>query len=510
MKTIVATLALLFGGAVSGQAPSGGSAACERLAASLKLPNAVITSAQAVGAGQFSPPASPAGGGGAAQAFADLPAFCRVALTSKPTSDSDIQIEVWMPLADWNGKFQGVGNGGWAGSIQYGPLAAAVRRGYAAASTDTGHVGATANFAIGHPEKLIDFGYRAIHEMTVHAKAIVAGFYGSAARLAYFTGCSNGGRQGFMEAQRFPQDFDGIVAGAPANNWTSEMFKSVLIGQASLNDPASTIPPGKYAVLYRAALDACDARDGLKDGLIDDPTRCRFDPKIIECKGADAPTCLTSPQVEAARKIYAPSKNPRTGEEIFPGLEPGSEPLWAPHVAGPRPFSVADDLFKYVVFRDPNWDFRKLDPAADLERARKADNNTLTAADPNIRTFVSRGGKLVIYHGWADQLIGPRNAINYYAAGTRALGTQWDDAVRLYMVPGMAHCGGGEGPNTFDMLTALEQWKEKGIAPMQIVAAHLTNGNVDRTRPLCPYPQVARYKGTGSTDEATNFVCTMP
>ena len=310
--------------------------------------------------------------------------------------------------------------------------------------------------------------------------------------------------------QRFPQDFDGIIAGAPANNWTNEMFNSILVGQASLKDPANTIPPSKYPALRQAALEACDALDGLKDGLIDDPRRCRFDPKVIECKGADGPTCLTTGQVEAARKIYSASKNPQTGEEIFPGFEPGSELLWAAHVAGPRPFGVADDLFKYVVFQDPNWDFKTLDPARDLERARKADNNMMTAVDPAMKEYFGHGAKLIIYHGWADQIIPSRHSVTYYGAVSRALGSQADGSVRLYMVPGMAHCGGGEGPNTFDMLTALEQWKEKGQAPAAVLASHATEGRVDRTRPLCPYPQVARYNGTGSVDDAASFSCKVP
>jgi feruloyl esterase len=527
----VVTCALLFGLAVAsaeaGQAPVGESAACERLAASLKLPNTAITSAQPVAAGQFAPPAAPAGRGGgpgAAQAFADLPAFCRVAATIKPSTDSDIKAEIWMPLSGWNGKFEQVGNGGWAGTIQYGPLAAALRRGYAAASTDTGHVGGSASFALGHPDKLVDFGYRAVHETAVQGKATIAAFYGNAPRISYFNGCSNGGRQGFQEAQRYPQDFDGIIAGAPAYTWTDMSIKLVSVAQATLNDPASMIPPSKYPVLHQAVLDACDALDGLKDGLVGDPTRCRFDPKVTECKGADGSSCLTSAQVEAAKRIYGALKDPKTGKEISPGLEPGSELLWAGQAAGPRPFGVSDDLFKYVVFQDPNWDFRTLDLAKHVELARKIDGGTLSATSPNLKEFVGRGGKFLIYHGWADQIVTPRTSVDYYKDVVSTLGKSqaqvipvWNDAatwnldsVRLFMVPGMAHCGGGEGPNTFDMLTALEQWREKGAAPAQIIASHMTEGKVDRTRPLCPYPQVAQYKGSGSTDQAENFACKAP
>jgi len=494
--------------------PTTDGAACQRLATSLNLPNTAMTSAEEVSAGQFVPPAAPGGRGGgaaAAQAFADLPAFCRVSATIKPSSDSDIKAEIWLPISGWNGKFQQVGNGGWAGTIQYGPLAAALRRGYAAASTDTGHVGGNAQFALGHPEKLIDFGYRAVHETAVQSKATIAAYYGSAARLSYFNGCSNGGRQGFQEAQRYPQDFDAIISGAPAYDWLNMGIHLVSIAQANLSDPASTIPPSKYSVLHQAAVEACDAIDGVKDGLIGDPTPCRFDPKVTECKGTDGPACLTTAQVETAKRIYAPVKDPKTGQQISPGLEPGSELQWAGQVGGPRPFGVADDLFKYVVFQDPNWDFRALDLSKHLEPAGKADNGTLGAASPNLKEFVGRGGKLLIYHGWADQIVASGTSIAYFKNLQKALGaSQVGNSVRLFMAPGMAHCGGGEGPNTFDMVTAIEQWRENGKAPTQIAASHLTDGKVDRTRPLCPYPQVAQYKGAGSTDQAENFICKVP
>jgi feruloyl esterase len=271
------------------------------------------------------------------------------------------------------------------------------------------------------------------------------------------------------------------------------------------------LPPSKYSVLHQAVLDACDALDGVKDGLINDPTRCHFDPKVTECKGADGPSCLTTAQVGAAKRIYAALKDPKTGKEISPGLEPGSELLWAGQAAGPRPFGVSDDLFKYVVFRDPNWDFRTLDLAKHVELARKIDGGTLSATSPNLKEFVGRGGKFLIYHGWADQIVTSRTSVDYYKDVVSALGkSQADNAVRLFMVPGMAHCGGGEGPNTFDMLTVLEEWRENGTAPAQIIASHLTEGKVDRTRPLCPYPQLAQYKGSGSTDRSENFACKAP
>ena len=268
-------------------------------------------------AGEFT---SSGSGGSSQPAFKDLPAFCRVAITIKPSDDSDIKAEVWMPASGWNGKFQGVGNGGWSGAINYGALRSALARGYATASTDTGHTGGSGSFALGHPQKLVDFGYRAVHEMTVQAKAIIAAFYGNAPRLSYWNGCSSGGKQGLKEAQRFPADYDGIIAGAPANYWTHLLTGSIWVAHATLIEKASYIPPAKYALINNAVLEACDSLDGVKDGVIENPLRCRFDPKVLECKGEDAPTCLTGAQVEAAKKIYAPASSPRIGVEIFPGL----------------------------------------------------------------------------------------------------------------------------------------------------------------------------------------------
>jgi len=519
MKTMAAvTCAILLGGivylggTVHAQRPSGrpseppsvDAAACARVA-SLTLPNATVASAQVVPAGKFVPPA------GAGEGFADLPAFCRVALTIKPSSDSDIKAETWLPLSGWNGKFQQVGNGAWGGSVQYGALAETLRRGYAGASTDTGHTGVSASFALGHPEKLIDFGYRAVHETALQSKAVIAALYGAAPRLSYFTGCSGGGRQAFMEAQRYPEDFDGIIAGAPGYNRTDQSFQLVSITQATHIDKASWIPPEKYPALHQAALNSCDALDGVTDGLISDPTRCRFDPAAIQCRGADGPNCLTAAQVVAAKKVYAAVNDPKTGQEIFPGLEPGSELRWAGTSGGPRPLGMSDDLFKFVVFQDPNWDFRTLDVGRHLELARKIDNGTLSPTSPNLKLFVGRGGKLLMYHGWGDQNISPQSSVRYYHKLVAALGQpQVDDSVRLFMVPGMGHCGGGEGPNVFDTLTALEQWREHGAAPNEIIASQITNGSVSRTRPLCPYPQVAQYQGTGNIDQAENFVCRLP
>src|SRR6266404_894259 len=277
---------------------------CEDLS-SLKLSDTTITSAQAVAAS------------------GDLPASCRVAATLRPSGDSEIKIEVWMPVTEaaWNGKFQANGNGGWSGAIATGELAAALRRGYATAGTDTGHTGGSGSFALGHPEKLVDFAWRAVHEMTEKSKAIILGYYGKPAKFSYWVGCSSGGKQGLKEAQKFPADYDGIVAGAPANYWTHLSASGLWYAQATLSDPAGYIPKEKYAVLRKAVIEKCDAADGVKDGVLENPMRCSFDPKVVQCASdaVDQSQCLTAPQVEAARKIYGGPKNPRTGEGIFPG-----------------------------------------------------------------------------------------------------------------------------------------------------------------------------------------------
>lgn len=481
---------------------------CESLSG-LSLKDGAITTAQAVAAGGFS---LPAGRGRAAAPATDLPAFCRVEATLKPTGDSDIKIELWLPAASgWNGNFEANGNGGWTGSIAPGTLAEGLKRGFAASMSDLGHEGGSASFAMGHPEKLVDFGYRAAHEMTVAAKAIAEAYYGRAPKYSYWNGCSAGGRSALMEAQRYPADFDGIVAGSPGLDWTGRSLLAVWIAQASHKDEASYIPPSKYPLIHKAALDACDARDGVKDGIIEDPTRCHFDPKELECKNGDSDSCLTAAQVETARAIYAGASNPRTKQSVVPGFEPSSELGWAT-MGGPQAFGLGTDLFKFVVYQNPNWDYKTFDFDTGVAQTAKAENGILNAKDPNLNAFLSRGGKMIQYHGWSDPQIPPESSVNYYKSVLEKIGgsSKVLSNYRLFMVPGMAHCGGGEGTSTFDMLSALEQWVEKGKAPDQIAASRVRDGKVDRTRPLCPYPQVAQYKGSGSIDDAANFTCKMP
>ncbi len=478
----------------------------------LHLPNTTITLAQTVAAGTFKPPAGGGGPGTSATAFGSLPEFCRVAGTIKPTSDSDIRFEVWMPVSGWNGKFVGVGNGVWAGAISYYEMPGPLQHGYATAATDDGHQGNAldAGFAVGHPEKLIDFGYRAPHEMTVAAKATIAAFYGKAPARSLFASCSTGGRQGLMEAYRYPRDYDGISSMAPANPMVPLMVSSLWTGYATLKDEASRIPPAKFGLVHKAAVAACDADDGVKDGIISAPRLCRFDPGVLQCKSGDAADCLTAPQIAAVRAIYEGPKNSRTGTPIFPGFERGSEAMFPIQTQGPEPFGVATTFFKGLVFKDPAWDFRSFDYDKGVTQALAAESAVLDVPPDGLDSFVSGGRKLLLSHGWADGLIPSASTIGFYTALTGHIGKmKAEEATRLFMVPGMGHCSGGEGPFVIDVVSVLDNWVDSGRAPKRIVASN-PPGAPPRTRPLCPYPQEAAYSGSGSTDEETNFRCVAP
>jgi feruloyl esterase len=488
-------------------------ASCEKLK-QLPVADTVITLAQSVPAGKFDLPAEilPAGAAATArQAFSKLPAFCRVAATIRPTKDSDIKIEVWMPASAWNGRFLGVGNGGWGGSIAYPALLTALKQGFAAASTDTGHTGKSgeASFALGHPEKLIDFGYRSIHLMSVDAKAIITKFYGKPIRYSYWNGCSTGGKQGLTEAQRYPDDYNGIVAGAPANFFTHLMFGNFWPAIATLKDPAAKIPDEKYPLIHRAVMKACDTLDGVEDGIINNPEQCDFNPATLQCKGADGPECLTPPQVRAVQEIYAGVKNSRTGEQIFPGLEPGSQLDQATGAPPDHPLN----FFRYVLFKNPQWNWQTLNFDSDVTLADQTAGPILNAIDPDLKAFAAHGGKLILYHGWSDPHISPMNTVNYYEDVVTAMGgtAAAEDFVRLFMVPGMGHCQGGAGPDEFDKIGTIEEWVEHDVAPNEIIASRRAKDNVtNMTRRLCPYPQVANWKGSGKTSEAANFVCMSP
>ena len=504
-------------------AASPGPEACQAIS-KISLKTTTITRAELVAAGAFKTPAG--------VAMSKLPAFCRVAGVLKPSSDSNILFEVWMPAAGWNGKFQGMGNGGFAGAIEYAQLGLSLSGGYATASTDTGHEagGTDAMWALDHPEKITDFGYRAIHETAVDAKAIIRAFYGEPAKRAYFSSCSNGGRQALMEAQRYPEDYDGIIAGAPANYWT-HLLANAAWDQKALSEDGSYIPYKKLHAIQEAALAACDALDGVKDGVIENPARCHFDPGVLLCKGEESDSCLTAPQVTALKKLYAGGHN--SHGQIFPGYSPGGEAEmggWAVWITGPAPeksllYAFGTQYYKNMVFDNANWDYHTFDADRDVKASEDKQTRNLNATDPDLSRFQKRGGKLILYHGWSDAAIAPQNTINYYESVVARMGAA-DTAgfVRLFMVPGMQHCGGGSGTNNFGQLsvaagdadhdidTALERWVEQGIAPERIIAAkHKSDANpksdLVRTRPLCAYPLTAHYQGSGSTDEASNFTC---
>lgn len=517
-------VALVFATCAAGQATA---ATCESLV-SLKLPETTITTAESIPAGTYVAPDG--------QVFPNMPAFCRVAATLTPTSDSQIGIEIWMPASTWNTKFEGVGNGGFAGSIDYTALASGVQLGYATVSTDTGHIGSAtdASFALGHPQKIIDFGYRSIHLMTVRGKQIAAAFYGENPGHSYFTGCSTGGRQGLMEAQRFANDYDGIVAGDPVAHYTHHHVGGNLwVVWQMFNNPASTVFTTQDTRLGNAVNAACDGLDGVVDGVLNDPRRCHYNPEKLLCKGSQKPPkCLTAEQVEAVRNIWTGPDQMVHQHNYYPPFERGGEADGWPFSISPEPppapqtdnhAAIGIPFFEYFVFDNPNWDYRTFnwntDPAY-VDNKVVVDGQTLASVlnsiNPDLSQFRARGGKLIQYHGFSDPEVPPETSINYFesvanSSGESAERTQ--EFYRLFMVPGMNHCKGGPGANMFDMLTPLVQWVEQDIAPERIIATHINSSpahGVEFTRPLCPYPQEAVYKGSGDPNDAANFVCKQP
>jgi feruloyl esterase len=492
----------------------------------LKLPDTTITMAEKVTSGVVEGPLV-----GTPQR--NLPVFCRVAGVLRPSADSEINFELWMPENDWNGRFMGVGNGGFAGSIWYRQLAGNLRRGFATAGSDAGHQaeGEDASWAFGHKEKVKDYGWRAVHLTTERAKELVTSYYGKGAEKAYFDSCSDGGREALMEAQRFPEDYDGILAGAPANAWTRMLSGGLAVAQSTLGDPRAYISRLKLPAIEQAALAACDAQDGVKDGIISDPAKCHFDPEVLLCKGADSLDCLTKPQVGALEAFYAGGKDGH-GKSIYPGFVMGDEDGgWGDWVLGAGPgfgdgLAYMENYFRYMVTGDPKWNFLTANVDASLEMAIKETRADLDSTDPDLSRFAARGGKLIIYHGWNDPAISAWNSIDYYASVKKKMGDeQTDGFLRLYMAPGVEHCAGGPGPDAFGQLgivaasgpkyglfDALEAWVEKGVPAGDVVATKSETGSngeikVKMTRPLCPYPEVVKYKGTGDANDSANFLC---
>ena len=526
---LLATVVLAFG------ANAFGEGTCAQLMAT-KISGATILLADAVAAGQFAGPPAPFTGRDLTALYKSVPAFCRVVTVAKPTTDSEIRIEVWLPASGWNGKLQGIGNGGFAGLIDYQQLSTSVSHGYVATATDTGHTGSPvdAAWALGHPEKVVDFGHRGIHEMTRVAKEVVRAFYGKAVERSYFAGCSDGGREALMEAQRYPSDYDGILAGAPANYWTALLTTAAWDTQALTLDAASFIPQAKIPTIAAAVNAACDELDGVHDGILNNPRQCHFDPARISCKaGEDSEKCLTAAQAVALKRLYAGPHDSR-GAEIFPGFLPGAEDGpggWGTWITGPAPLKSLMAFFQAGYFADmvyekPDWENKSFALEAGLKAAEEKTASALDAVDPDLRPFKARGGKLILYHGWNDPAIPALNTVNYYQNVIARIGQVSVDAfVRLYMVPGMQHCDNGPGTDSFGQVgrlsfddsqhsvsAALVEWVEKGVAPSTIIASKFAgddNHKAVMTRPLCAYPQAAKYKGKGDTNDAGNFMCEM-
>ncbi len=493
---------------------------CHALA-QLALPDTTIVAAAPVIAGKFTPPYG--------APLTELPPFCRVSGILRPTSDSVIRFEVWMPQQAWNHRFLGTGNGGFAGSIYYGALGDNLKRGFATAGTDAGHQADAqdASWAFRHPEKIIDFGYRAVHLTAERAKTIIAAFYAEPPAKSYFDSCSDGGREALMEAQRFPADYDGILAGAPANNWTKLLASGVDVTKVFIGNPAGYISSLKLAAITDAVLAQCDAQDGLPDGILNDPRACHFDPATLLCKQADELSCLTAPQVASLKKIYAGGTD-AAGHTIFPGLMPGDEAhLWKSWLIGdgPDPSVYVQNYFRYMVFDDPTWNVLTANTDAAVRAADAKTAEALNATDPDLSRFAARGGKLILYHGWNDPAISPLNTIAYYEQVQAKMGAaKTAEFLRLYMVPGMGHCAGGPGASSFGQLglttakgpeygifDALEKWTEQNTAPASIIATKYAPAQkVEITRPLCPYPQQAKYISPGNPNDSASFTCTAP
>lgn len=497
--------------------------------AELRLEGARVVSVTPVPAGGFTPEGSP-------RPIPGLPAFCRVQGVATPTPASRIHFELWLPAAGWNEKLVVTGNGGYSPAIGYGDMAMALRAGYAALGGDTGHQTANPNdlsFGVGNPDAIIDWGSRSIHAITGPGKAILAALQGRAARLAYFVGCSTGGHQAYAEMQRYPDDFDGVIAGAPGNDRVrlNAGFLWQFLANRERGSPELILPPGKLPLVTAAVVRACDADDGVRDGVVDEPRTCAFDPSTLRCAAGEAADCLTDRQLAALSRMHAGARNPRTGVQVYPGWPKSSEALTvsatgAPLVGWHQYWGTAEparaDFWRLWVFEDPRWDPWGFDFDRDLATADARVGTLVDQVSPDLAAFRTRGGKAIVYQGWQDPVVNALGTIEYYDSVRARQGSQeaTDEFFRLFMVPGMGHCSGGPGATSFgnagpppvvdpehDLLSALDRWVEQGIAPDRIIASRVENGATVRTRLLCTYPRRAVYRGAGSTDEAESFVC---
>jgi len=497
------TMALLVaaGLAAPAQAQSRDCAALARLS----LPDVRITTAEAIpGGARWAFPPSPFNIFMGANAATDRP-FCRVV----GVIEREIGFELWLP-PEWNGRFLGVGNGGYTGAINYPSLSLGLVRGFATASTDTGHVTPTgffdASWVAGHPERVENFGHRAHHLLADRAKRIVRAYYGRPADFAYYEGCSSGGWQGLTEAQRYPADYDGIVAGAPANNFVRLQTRAFWLDSLARANPAGNLGPGEIALLSSAAMARCDPADGVRDGIMSDPRGCGFDPGGLLCRPDGPARCLSQAQVERARLVYGPRRTAR-GLALYPGNAYGVPPIATlPGVQLDEPM-----LMLALPAAERRWTAATFDSDRDIPPLEARFGASLGAWNPDLGAFRARGGKLIVYHGWADGLLSPWNSIAYWDAVNARMGARNTSGFfRLFMAPGVDHCRGGVGPDRFDALEAVMAWRERGVAPDRLIASGGTAPGGPRTRPLCPHPQVARWSGTSSVNNAENFRCVAP
>jgi len=514
-------------------------ASCESLV-NMSVTTGTITSAESHAAGSY---AAPDG-----TTYTNLPAFCRVAATLTPTPDSNIRVEVWMPSSDWNGRYVGTGNGGYAGRIVYSELATTLPLGFAVANTDMGTAPATAldgKPLVGHPERWIDWGIRSTHLMTVAAKQIITAFYSQTPQYSYFTGCSTGGGQALHEAEQFPADYDGIVGGAPAENRTHVHTAVLWDYYVTHRSPDALLPADKAQLVTKTVLEACAVQSGglASDPFLTDPRRCNWNPASLQCTGSDTSSCLTAGQVQAVKSLYDGPRNPETGDLIYPGISRGSESgstFDVPALEGLSPlFPSSEPLFDglfYWVF-GPDWDWHSFDFDRNVAQVDQVLAGSQNANSTNLSQFRAHSGKFLMYHGWADPLVAPQDDINYLlrlvsrerergSEGSTAL-TKVQQFYRLFMAPGMGHCGGGPGPNVFggannpggpadpqhNVLLALQHWVEDGVAPEQVIATKYVNDTptqgVAMTRPLCVFPKVPQYTGSGDPGDAANFTCAI-
>jgi feruloyl esterase len=449
----------------------------------------------------------------APRATADM---CRVQLRLSPVAGSNIKVEVWLPK-QWNRKLMGLGGGGFDGSL--GPngtdaLGKAVGQGYATVATDVGHTPTPSleTWVHDQPEKLVDFGHRGNHLAAVVAKQVVVAYYGRPANKSYFVGCSNGGRDAIMEASRYPTDYDGVVAGAPAVHYLAVVTQLVWYSRAVGAPGLAAGLNGKLGLVHDAILKKCDALDGVTDGVLENPRQCRFDPAELACKSGDGAACLTQPQVTALQKIYGGARL-GDGELVIDPPSPGSEGAagnWEAWVTGPVPAIAGQEFYRWMVYDKPGWKIDEFDLDRDYRAARARLGPIINADNQDLAAFTRRGGKLIVYQGWDDPAITPNSTIRFFEEAKRRIGPRLSNQLRLFMVPGMMHCGGGPGATTFDMQRALEDWMERGKAPDRVLALKSDGGAPKPTHPLCAWPATARYLGKGSPRDAANYVCTKP